>query len=454
MGMSVVILAAGKGTRMKSAKPKVLHQLAGIPLVGHVIASAKQLQPSSIHVIYGFGGDQVKSAINDDSITWVEQSEQLGTGHAVIQAMPGIPDENDVLILYGDVPLTQASTLQALAQGVEKSGFSLLTVNLEDPSGYGRIVRDKSGSVVKIVEQKDADFATLQITEGNTGMMATRASLLKGWLNQLGNNNAQGEYYLTDVIALAVAEGVNVETFQPSYLEEVLGINDRLQLAQLEREYQVQCANYFMTEGVTLIDPLRVDFRGNVGIGQDTTIDINVILRGNTTIGRGVSIGANTVITDSIIEDGTQIFENCVIEKSHIGAECNIGPFARIRPDTVLAEKVKIGNFVETKKANIAKGSKVNHLSYIGDTQMGEDVNVGAGTITCNYDGANKFQTTIGNKVFIGSDTQLIAPVTVGDGATIGAGSTISKDVPADKLTLSRAKQVSLDGWQRPVKKK
>ena len=453
MGLSVVILAAGKGTRMKSTKPKVLHPVAKQSLLSHVISTAEGLKPTSIHIVYGFGGEQVKSEINRTDIHWVEQKEQLGTGHAVNQAMPNIPDEDTVLVLYGDVPLTKQDTLAAMVAGSGEQYFSLLTVTLENPAGYGRIVRSVLGHVLKIVEEKDADSDIKQINEVNTGILCANSGALKKWLNQLTNENAQGEYYLTDVIASAVAEGIQIQTHQPEQFEEVLGVNDRLQLAHLERFYQQQRTADYMTEGVTFLDPHRVDFRGNVTFGQDVTIDINVIFEGNVTIGNNVTIHANSIIKNATIDDNTEIQANCIIEDSVIGKKANIGPYARLRPGSELANNVKIGNFVEIKKATIADGSKVNHLSYIGDTTMGANVNVGAGAITCNYDGAYKHQTVIGDNVFIGSDCQLIAPVTVEAGATIGAGSTITKTAPGNQLTLSRGKQISHQNWQRPTKK-
>lgn len=451
--LSVVILAAGQGTRMKSALPKVLHKLAGKPLVKHVIDVANALGAGDIHVVYGHGGDIVPQTLADETVTWVEQAEQLGTGHAVEQAMPGVDDGNMVLILYGDVPLIRQETLTQLMQLASAETMGLLTVSLENPSGYGRIVRDKSGQVQRIVEQKDANTDELRINEVNTGMMALPAARLKDWLGRLENKNAQGEYYLTDVIAMAVENGIKVQTCEPEDMAETLGVNNRQQLAQLERLFQLHQAQRLMFEGVTLMDPQRFDLRGNLTAGQDVIIDVNVVFEGDVTLGDQVSVGPNCVLKNVNVASGTQINANSVLENADIGSDCRIGPFARIRPETTLADGVHVGNFVEIKKSRIGNGSKVNHLSYVGDTIMGAKVNVGAGTITCNYDGANKFQTTIGDNVFIGSDTQLVAPVTVNDGTTIGAGSTITRDTPANELTLSRSKQQTLKGWTRPVKK-
>jgi len=453
MNLSIVILAAGQGTRMRSSQPKVLHPIAHQSMLAHVYDCAMQLQPHAVHIIYGHGGDQVQTTLSHLDASWVEQAEQLGTGHAVAQAMPAINDGDTVLVLYGDVPLTKAETLRALVKATDNA-LGLLTVTLDDPTGYGRIVRDGENKVTSIVEEKDASDEQKTINEVNTGMLAVSASHLKAWLNQLDNNNAQGEYYLTDIIAMAVADRVAVNTVMPADASEVMGVNDRIQLAIMEREYQRQQADRLLREGVSLRDPNRFDVRGEVAVGHDVTIDVNVILEGKVEIGNHVSIGANVVIKDCVIGDNTVIDHMCVLEDAQIGNSVSIGPFARIRPATVLKDKSKVGNFVEIKKATIGEGSKVNHLSYVGDTTMGENVNVGAGTITCNYDGANKHQTIIGDNVFIGSDTQLVAPVTVGDGATIGAGSTITKEVPANELTLSRSKQMTRTGWKRPEKNK
>ena len=438
---------------MHSSRPKVLHPIAHQSMLAHVYDCAMQLSPHAVHIIYGHGGEQVKAHLSELNANWVEQAEQLGTGHAVAQAMPAVDDNDTVLVLYGDVPLTKAATLSSLVDAAEGKALGLLTVALEHPAGYGRIVRDAQDHVTCIVEEKDASEIQKQINEVNTGMLAVSAKLLKGWLAKLDNRNAQGEYYLTDIIAMAVADGVPVNTVMPEDATEVMGVNDRVQLAQLEREFQMRQAESLLRQGVSLRDPARFDVRGDVSAGQDVSIDINVVLEGKVVIGDRVSIGANVVIKDAVIGNDVCIEPMCVIEDAQIGNAVSIGPFARIRPATVLKDRAKVGNFVEIKKATIGEGSKVNHLSYVGDTTMGSNVNVGAGTITCNYDGANKHQTIIGDNVFIGSDTQLVAPVTIGDGATIGAGSTITKDTPAGELTLSRSKQMTRAGWKRPVKK-
>jgi len=451
MKLGVVILAAGQGTRMKSSLPKVLHRIAGRPLVGHVIDTSKALGADKVVVVYGHGGDQVQQAINDPTLVWAEQAEQLGTGHAVEQAMFAMADMDRVLVLYGDVPLTQQTTLNSLIQQSHDTALALLTVTLDDPAGYGRIVRVE-GHVTRIVEQKDASEIEQRIREINTGILIADRARLAGWLGRLESNNAQGEFYLTDVVAMAVDEGVEVKTAHPVDSFEVEGVNDRVQLATLERRHQQVQAEQLMREGITLRDPARFDLRGRLQHGQDVELDVNVLIEGEVTLGDGVRVGANTVIRNSHIADGVWIKENCVIEDSEVGADSIIGPFARLRPATTLAERVHVGNFVEIKKSDVAAGSKINHLSYIGDTTIGHSVNIGAGTITCNYDGVNKFRTVIGDNAFIGSDTQLVAPVEVGAGATIGAGSTITRDAPADTLTLSRAKQLSLKGWKRPEK--
>lgn len=453
MNHSIVILAAGQGTRMRSALPKVLHLLAGKTLLAHVLDTALQLEPEAIYLVYGHGGEQVKAATAAYDLHYVEQAEQLGTGHAVMQAMPQIPDNHQVMVLYGDVPLIDLATLQGMMH-LDEDVLGLLTVELDDPTGYGRIVRSPAGAVQRIVEEKDADVSIRKIREINTGIMSMPAHNLRQCLSALKNDNAQGEYYLTDVIGLAVQAGLRVQTFTPDTLEEVQGINDRVQLAMMERYYQQQQALQLMRNGVTLRDPERLDVRGELTTGRDLLIDINVVLEGNVELGNGVHIGANCVIRHAKIADNVEILPNCVIENAVIEAGCRIGPFARIRPDTHLAEQVHIGNFVEVKKSTVEKGSKINHLSYIGDSEVGSEVNIGAGTITCNYDGANKHKTIIGDRAFIGSDTQLVAPVEVGADATIGAGATITKNVEAGHLALSRAPQKSLAGWQRPVKKK
>ncbi len=454
MNLTTVILAAGKGTRMRSQLPKILHFIGHKSLLRHVYDSSVNLNNNAIHVVIGHGAEQVKKTLANLSVNWIEQTQQLGTGHAVQQVSNQIDDNSMVLILYGDVPLLQAETLKALLGKTNEKTLSLLTVNLKNPTGYGRIVRNDSGKVLRIVEEKDASSTEKIIAEVNTGILAVQGASLKKWLSQLNNNNAQGEYYLTDIIALAVEDGFDIATTAPQNEDEVLGVNDKLQLAHLERVYQLQQAQNLMREGVSLRDPKRFDLRGEIiELGQDVEIDVNVIFEGENRIGNNVKIGANCSIKNATIGDDVIILANCVIENAVIGANSRIGPFARLRPETVLATETHIGNFVEIKKSTIGQGSKVNHLSYIGDSLIGKKVNIGAGTITCNYDGVNKFQTIIEDGAFIGSDTQLVAPVTIGKNATIGAGSTITKDAPDNQLTLSRSKQMSMEGWQRPVKK-
>lgn len=438
---------------MRSALPKVLHPIAGKPMLAHVIDTAKQLSPHAIHIVYGHGGAKVRETIDDDGLNWVEQAEQLGTGHAVEQAMPAVKDESTILVLYGDVPLIHDRTLVHLLDNVE-DGIALLTVMLEDAFGYGRIVRDEQGRVVAIVEQKDASPEQQQIREGNTGILACNGGKLRQWLQRLDNDNAQGEFYLTDIIALAEGEGLSVSGVAAESFTEVAGVNDRIQLAKLERAFQNECAEALMRSGTTIIDPARFDQRGRLSAGEDCMIDVDCIFEGEVTLGDRVTIGAHSILRNVEIGNDVVIEPMTVIEDAVIGNQCSIGPFARIRPGTTLDEKAKVGNFVEVKKSTIGRGSKINHLSYVGDTQMGADVNVGAGTITCNYDGANKHRTVIGDRVFIGSDSQLVAPVTIGDDATIGAGSTITRDAAEGALTLSRSSQKSLKGWKRPVKEK
>jgi len=452
--LGVVVLAAGQGTRMKSTLPKVLHCIAGRPLVEHVITDALELGATDIHIVFGHGGEQVQQALSAYDLNWVEQTEQLGTGHAVEQALPAIPDDHLVLLLYGDVPLITVQTLQRLIAATADNALALLTAKLADPTGYGRIVRNTMGKVQCIVEQKDASTEQLAIDEINTGMLAVKADMLRKWIAALDNNNAQREFYLTDIVGFAVADGVVINTANPDEICEIEGVNNKRQLAELERVFQLRQARQLMEDGLTLRDPARFDLRGELVIGRDVEIDINVLVEGRVELADDVRIGPNVVLKDVSIGAGTQVHANCVLENSITGAQCDIGPFARLRPQTNLANRVKVGNFVEIKKSDIADGSKVNHLSYIGDTMMGTDVNVGAGTITCNYDGANKHQTVVGDHVFIGSGTQLIAPVVIADGTTIGAGSTITKDTLADTLTLSRIEQVSVNGWKRPQKKK
>lgn len=452
LALDVVILAAGKGTRMVSERPKVLHELAGKPLLQHVLDTAKSLDPAQICVIYGYGGETVPQAIADTSLKMVKQEPQLGTGHAVQQALPHLNDKHVTLVLYGDVPLTHAETLLPLIRIAQSGKVALLTIEMENPHGYGRILRE-GGKVRRIVEEKDASPEERRVTEVNTGIMALPNQFLPGWLAALKNSNAQGEYYLTDVIDLAVSAGIEVATAHPAHHREVLGVNSKIQLAQLERMYQQERAYKLLDSGVTLLDPARIDIRGNLSCGRDVVIDVNCVFEGQVKLGDGVRVGANCVLRDVKIESGCSIEPFSLLEKATLGADCRIGPFARIRPGTELADEVHIGNFVEVKNSQVGFNSKINHLSYVGDATVGSRVNVGAGTITCNYDGANKHRTVIEDNAFIGSDTQLVAPVTVGKGATIGAGSTITKDTPVGELTLSRAKQITISGWQRPVKK-
>ncbi|HEB98984.1 MAG TPA: UDP-N-acetylglucosamine diphosphorylase/glucosamine-1-phosphate N-acetyltransferase [Thiotrichales bacterium] len=450
--MEIVILAAGQGTRMRSTLPKVLHPLAGRPLLEHVIGTARQLEARAIHVVYGHGGELVRERLGGLDVNWVEQAEQLGTGHAVAQAMPAVGDDARVLVLYGDVPLIGADTLRRLAE-VAADGLGLLTAELDDPTGYGRILRDGEGRVVGIVEHKDASPEQLAIREINTGFLAAAAADLRRWLGALSNDNAQGEYYLTDIVGMATAEGLPVNAVSPGAIDEILGVNDRVQLAHLERAFQRREAERLMRAGTTLLDPARFDLRGSLQAGCDVTIDVNCVFEGEVVLGDEVRIGPNCLLRNVQVADRVEIQANSVIEDAVIGADARIGPFARIRPGTRLAEQVHIGNFVEVKNADIGAGSKVNHLSYIGDADIGSRVNVGAGTITCNYDGAYKHRTVIGDDAFIGSDTQLVAPVKVGAGATIGAGTTLTKDAPPGELTLSRVPQQTRKGWKRPVKK-
>ncbi len=454
MKLSIIILAAGLGKRLHSDLPKVLHQLADKPLIRHVLDTALTLKPDNIHIVYGYKGEQVREALADVNVNWVEQAQQLGTGHAVAQAMPQIADDAMVLVLCGDVPLISSTTLQALCSQADANNLGVLTVELDNPHGYGRIVRNAAGQVERIVEEKEADAQIKQIKEVNAGVYTIPALHLRRWLASLNNDNAQGEYYLTDIIALAVQDNRPIYTTTTHNVSEVMGVNDRQQLATLERYYQTQQVNRLMLAGVTVRDPARLDIRGTVQTGRDIAIDINVILEGEVTLGNRVKIGPDTVIRNAKIADDVDILSHCMIENVVIGANCKIGPFARLRPETVLAEKVHIGNFVEIKKSTVAQGSKINHLSYVGDSEVGSGVNIGAGTITCNYDGANKHKTIIEDNAFIGSDTQLVAPVTVGAGATIGAGSTITRDAPPDALTLRRPPQKTISGWQRPTKKK
>ncbi|HLA72770.1 MAG TPA: bifunctional UDP-N-acetylglucosamine diphosphorylase/glucosamine-1-phosphate N-acetyltransferase GlmU [Steroidobacteraceae bacterium] len=454
MKVAVVILAAGQGKRMKSDLPKVLQPFAGRPLVAHVVSSARALEPSSVHVVYGHGGDAVRAAFAGQELFWALQAEQLGTGHAVMQAMPKVADDALVLVLYGDVPLIRPATLAQLIATAGPRSMGLITVMLGDASGYGRIVRDKRGAVKKIVEQKDATKAELKIREGNSGIMAVPAKLLRKWLGRLKNTNAQGEYYLTDIIAMAVKDKVKVIPLVAPDVAEVLGVNDRIQLAELEGLHRAERARELMIAGATLADPARIDVRGTVNLGRDVFIDANVLIEGSVSLGDRVRVGPNVVLRDVTIGAGSVIHPNSVLEQSELGEGCIIGPYARVRPGSKLGRNVHIGNFVELKKARIADGSKANHLTYLGDAVIGKDVNVGAGTITCNYDGVNKMTTTIEDGAFIGSGNMLVAPVRIGKGATTGAGSTITKDAPDGQLTLTRARQSTIEGWKRPEKKK
>ncbi len=453
MSIDVVILAAGQGSRMKSSLPKVLHKVAGKPMVQHVIDQAKQLANSAIHVVVGHGADQVEAALANEECGFYLQAEQKGTGHAVAQAVPGLRAEGVTLVLYGDVPLTPASVFESMVQTAQQGKVALLTVKLDDPTGYGRIIRSAVNDVVGIVEQKDANPEQLAITEVNTGIMAMPTSHLIEWLPQLSSNNAQGEYYLTDLIAMAANAGISVQAQHPESEYEVQGVNNRRQLAELERWYQFQQANRLMDAGVTLADPTRIDVRGELIVGSDVEIDINFIAEGSVKIGSGVTIGPNCVIKDAVIGDNVEIFANSHIDGASVAAGCQIGPYARLRPGSDLAACAKAGNFVEIKKAKIGEGSKVNHLTYIGDAVIGKGANIGAGTITCNYDGVNKSLTEIGDNAFIGSNSSLVAPVKVGAGATIGAGSTITSEVGDEELSVARGKQRNIAGWQRPVKK-
>ena len=451
MSLDIVILAAGQGTRMRSALPKVLHPVAGKAMLGHVIDTARLLKPQGIHVVIGHGAELVREQLAADDLNFVLQSEQLGTGHAVAQALPALSAER-VLILYGDVPLIEVETLQRLLQQVSEQQLGLLTVNLNDPTGYGRIVRDEQGVVKAIVEHKDASAEQRLIREGNTGILAVPGKKLGDWLGRLSNSNAQGEYYLTDVIAMAVADGLVVATEQAADEMEVLGANDRIQLSQLERHYQYRAARRLMVQGVTLIDPARFDLRGEATVGRDVSIDINVILEGQVVIEDGVQIGPNCVIKNSILRKGAIVKANSHLEGAEVGEGADCGPFARLRPGSVLGAKAHVGNFVELKNAKLGEGAKAGHLSYLGDAEIGARSNIGAGTITCNYDGANKFKTVLGEDVFIGSNSALVAPVTLGDRATTGAGSVITGDVPDNTLAVGRAKQRNIEGWKRPVK--
>ena len=453
MKLNVIVLAAGQGKRMHSDLPKVLHPLAGRSLLARVVDTARTLQAAKIVVVYGHGGEQVRQAFATDAgLIWAEQKEQLGTGHAVKQAMPHVDPDSDVLIVYGDVPLIEAKSLRLLLESSRET-LGVMTAVVEDASGYGRIVRDAAGRVLRIVEQKDATEAERAIREWNTGFLATRAARLSGWLARVKNENAQKEYYLTDVIGLAVADGLAVKTTQPANVWEVEGVNSKRQLAQLERIHQRDVANGLLEQGVTLADPVRFDVRGTLSCGRDVSIDVNCVFEGTVKLGDRVKIGPNCILKNVSIDADTEINPFSLLENASVGARCRIGPYARLRPGAALADEVHIGNFVEVKNSRVGAGSKANHLAYVGDSDIGSRVNIGAGTITCNYDGVNKHRTVIEDEVFVGSNATLVAPVTVAKGSYIGAGSTISKDTPPGQLTVGRAKQVSIPAWKPPTKK-
>jgi bifunctional UDP-N-acetylglucosamine pyrophosphorylase/glucosamine-1-phosphate N-acetyltransferase len=453
--LNIVILAAGKGKRMHSDKPKVLHPLAGKPLLQHVLDCAAQLQPQQVCVVYGHGGEAVPQAMQQHSVQFVLQEPQLGTGHAVQQAMQHLDDGSRTLVLYGDVPLVQHATLHQMYQMQQASdGLVLLTVNLPNPTGYGRIVRDAQGDVQRIVEEKDATAEQREISEVNTGILLVPTRELRAWLGRLQNNNAQGEYYLTDIIAMAVEQGIAVQTVQPGHVWEVEGVNSKAQLAQLERTWQQALASHLLAQGVTLADPARIDIRGKLLCGRDVEIDVGCIFEGEVKLGDGVQVGAYSVVKNATIAAGTQIAPYSHIDGCSVGPDCRIGPYSRLRPGTTLADHVHIGNFVEVKNSEIAAGSKANHLSYIGDSTVGSRVNIGAGTITANYDGVNKHRTVIGDNASTGANSVLIAPVTVGQGATLGAATVLRKDAPEGQLTITASKQQTVPGWKRPAKKK
>ena len=452
MALTVVILAAGQGKRMNSDRPKVLQPLAGRALLAHVLDTARQLGPDAINVVYGHGGDAVRDAFADDDLTWSEQPEQLGTGHAIGQALPSIPDEHRLLVLYGDVPLVTADSLKPLLSHGTGDEVVLLTASPDDPKGYGRVLRTEDGAVRGIVEEKDASADELAVKEINTGLMQLPVGRLRKWLADLGDDNASREFYLTDVVAMAVRDGVEVAGLPAADPAEVLGVNSRAELAAAERVIQRRNADAVMECGATLADPARFDLRGTLKVGRDVFIDAGVLFEGEVELGDRVRIGPNTVISDSALGDGCRVHPNSVLDGVVAGPDCEIGPFARLRPGTEFAERVKVGNFVEVKASDVAAGSKMNHLSYVGDSSVGGGVNVGAGTIVCNYDGAVKNRTVIGDRAFIGSGVMLVAPLVVGEGATVGAGSTVTGDVPAEELTLARARQTVVKGWKRPEK--
>ncbi len=450
--LNVVVLAAGQGKRMSSKLPKVLHELAGKPLLQHVMDSANALAPTKLCVVYGHGGGAVPNAFAECAATWVKQDPQLGTGHAVMQTLPHLDHDGLTLILYGDVPLTQTATLRRLTDAASRGALAVLTIELVDPTGYGRIVRNSHGDITGIVEHKDATAEQHTIREVNTGIMAVPTQQLARWLSQLKNDNSQKEYYLTDIIAMAVSENLPVIAVHPSGQWETLGINSKVQLAELERIHQANIARALLEQGVTLADPARIDVRGTLTCGNDVFIDINCVFEGNVALGDNVSISSGCVLKNVTIGVDTQIAPYSVLDEAIVGVDCRVGPYARLRPGTMLADGAHVGNFVELKNSQLGKGSKANHLAYVGDATVGSNVNIGAGTITCNYDGANKHRTIIEDDVFIGSDTQLVAPVTVRKGATLGAGTTLTNEAPAGELTISRARQITIPGWKRPVK--
>ena len=451
--LNAIILAAGKGTRMRSALPKVLHPIAHKPMVAHVIETVTSLGADAIQLVYGHGGDLLKERLADYSVNWVEQKEQLGTGHAVQQVIPHIQDNDNVLILFGDGPLIQQETLEDLLNAKGSAELALLTVTLEDPSGYGRIIRDNDGHITGIVEHKDATDAQRLIKEINTGIMAANGKVLKRWLNALTNDNAQGEYYLTDVVAMAASEGVTIASSQPEQASDVEGVNDRMQLAALERAYQRRQAKQLMLAGATLMDPARIDVRGTVEIENDVVVDVNVIFEGNVYLAEGAVIEANCVLRDCRIGKNARVKANSVIEGAVLGENAQAGPFARLRPGTELSKNAAVGNFVEIKNTFLGEGAKSGHLTYLGDATIGTGANIGAGTITCNYDGVNKFKTEVGDAAFIGSNSSLVAPVRIGDGATTGAGSVITQDIDDNDLGIGRSRQRNISGWKRPSKK-
>ena len=453
MAFSVVILAAGKGTRMKSGLPKVLHKVGGVPMVQRTINTVERMQASAVHLVYGHGGDQLQSTVSGNTLNWCLQAEQLGTGHAVQQAAGHVKDDEDVLILVGDAPLITEQTLQRLVDVKARCDLALLTVNLDDPKGMGRIVREENGNIAAIVEHKDASDAQREITEINTGMMMMNGKDLKRWLDNLSNDNAQGEYYLTDVIAMAASEGKAIQAAQPDEVIEVEGVNNREHLAKLERALQKWQASALMHNGATLADPARVDIRGSVTTGQDVFIDVNAVFEGQVVLGNNVVIGPNCVLKDCEIGDDVTIEANSIIEQAQVDSNCNVGPFARLRPGAIMHKGAKVGNFVEMKKSVLGEGAKANHLTYLGDATIGPKANIGAGTITCNYDGVNKSKTVIGANAFIGSNSSLVAPVEIGDNATVGAGSTITSAVENDALAVARGKQRNIANWPRPAKK-